>query len=182
MPNVGDTKDIHGRSYIYLNPAASSGDTTGTSGTWRLRVDDTGTFVPGGGGGGGTTDLSVTATTAVAISAGQLVYINSSGQLDLADASSISTATVAGMAIQTVGAGSPCKYVRNMVEDFYYASSLVDTTPANLTPGVTYYLSTTPGNWTATPDTTTAGAVVRACGVAVDNDKMSIEIQTATVI
>ena len=135
----------------------------------------------GGGGGGGTTDLSVTATTAVAISAGQLVRINSSGQLDLADASSISTATVAGMAIQTAGVGAPCKYVRNMVEDFYYAGSFVDTSPANLTPGATY-LSTTAGNWTTTPDTTTTGAVVRSCGVAVDNDKMSIEIQSATVI
>ena len=181
MPNVGDTKDIYGRSYIYLNPAASSGDTVGTVGTWRLRVDDTGT-PSGGGGGGGTTDLSVTATTAVAISAGQLVRINSSGQLDLADASSISTATVAGMAIQTAGVGAPCKYVRNMVEDFYYAGSFVDGSPANLTPGATYYLSTTAGNWTTTPDTTTSGAVVRSCGVAVDTDKMSIEIQSATVI
>ena len=181
MPNVGDTKDIFGRSYIYLNPAASSGDTVGTSGTWRLRVDDTGT-PSGGGGGGGSTDLSVTATTAVDIAAGQLVRINSSGLLDLADASSISTATVAGMAIETKLAGSVCKYVRNMVEDFYTAGSYVDGSPTNLTPGATYYLSTTAGNWTTTPDTTTSGAVVRSCGVAVDTDKMSIEIQSATVI
>ena len=180
MPNVGDTKDIFGRSYIYLNPATTSGDTVGTSGTWRLREDDTGT--PSGGGGGGTTDLSVTATTAVAITIGQLVRIDSNGLLDLADASSITTATVAGMAMQTADAGNPCKYVRNMVEDFYYAGSLVDGTPTNLTPGATYYLSTTAGNWTTTPDTTTSGAVVRSCGVAVDTDKMSIEIQSATVI
>ena len=181
MPNVGDTKDIFGRSYIYLNPAATSGDTTGTAGTWRLREDDTGTPDPGGGGGG-TTDLSVTAIAAVAIDAGQLVRINSSGELELADASSITTATVAGMAIQTVDAAAPCKYVRNMVEAFYYAGALVDGSPTNLTPGATYYLSTTAGNWTTTPDTTTSGAVVRACGVAVDTDKMSIEIQSATVI
>ena len=69
MPNVGDTKDKFGRSYIYLNPAAASGDTVGTVGTWRLRVDDTGT--PSGGGGGGTTDLYVTAIAAVDIDAGQ---------------------------------------------------------------------------------------------------------------
>ena len=180
MPNVGDTKDKFGRSYIYLNPAAASGDTVGTVGTWRLRIDDTGT--PSGGGGGGTTDLSVTAIAAVDIDAGQLVFIDSSGQLDLADASSISTATVAGMAMETKTAGAACKYVRNMVEDFYYAGSFVDSSPANLTPGATYYLSTTAGNWTTTPDTTTAGAVVRSCGVAVDTDKMSIEIQSATVI
>ena len=180
MPNVGDTKDKFGRSYIYLNPAAASGDTVGTVGTWRLRVDDIGT--PSGGGGGGTTDLSVTAIAAVDIDAGQLVRIDSNGKLDLADASSVATGTVAGMAIEAKSAAAPCKYVRNMVEDFYYASSFVDGTPTNLTPGTTYYLSTTPGNWTTTPDTTTAGAVVRSCGVAVDTDKMSIEIQSATVI
>ena len=179
MPNVGDTKDKFGRSYIYLNPEASSGDTVGTIGTWRLRVDDTGTP---SGGGGGSADLSVTAITAVDINAGQLVYINASGELDLADASSVATATVAGMAMETKTASSPCKYVRNMVEDFFYANLYVDTTPSNLTPGATYYLSTTPGNWTTTPDTTTAGAVVRSCGVAVDTNKMSIEIQSATVI
>ena len=181
MPNVGDTKEFNGRSYIYLNPATDSGDTTGTVGTWRLRVDDTGT-PSGGGGGGGSTDLSATAITAVNIAAGQLVRINSSGQLDLADASSISTATVAGMALETIAAGAACKFVRNEVVDFYYAGSYVDGSPTNLTPGATYYLSTTAGNWTTTPDTTTSGAVVRSCGIAVDNDKMSIEIQTATVI
>ena len=181
MPNVGDTKDKFGRSYIYLNPAAASGDTVGTVGTWRLRVDDIGT-PPDGGGGGGIADLSATAIAGVNIGAGQLVRINSSGNLELADASSISTATVAGMAMETKTAGAACKYVRNMVEDFFYASQFVDTTPTNLTPGTTYYLSTTPGNWTTTPDTTTAGAVVRSCGVAVDTDKMSIEIQSATVI
>ena len=181
MPNVGDTKDKNGRSYIYLNPPTAGGDNVGTVGTWRLRIDDTGTPASGGGGGG-STDLSVTAIAGVDIDAGQLVRINSSGQLELADASAVSTATVAGMAIETKSAAAPCKYVRNMVEDFYYAGSFVDGSPSNLTPGATYYLSTTPGNWTTTPDTTTAGAVVRSCGVAVDTDKMSIEIQSATVI
>tara|TARA_R110002012_G_scaffold113834_1_gene259934 strand:+ start:40 stop:588 length:549 start_codon:yes stop_codon:yes gene_type:complete len=182
MPNVGDTKDKFGRSYIYLNPATESGDTVGTVGTWRLRVDDTGTPSGGGGGGGGTTDLSATAIAAVNISAGQLVRIDSTGKLDLADASSIATGTVAGMAMETKSAAAPCKYVSNMIQDFFFAGSFVDGSPTNLTPGITYYLSTTPGNWTTTPDTTTAGAVVRSCGVAVDTDKMSIEIQSATVI
>ena len=182
MPNVGDTKDKFGRSYIYLNPATAGGDNVGTVGTWRLRVDDTSTPAGGGGGGGGTTDLSVTATAGVNISAGQLVRINSSSELELADASAVSTANVAGMAMETKASGEACKYVRNMVEDFFYAGSFVDGTPSNLTPGATYYLSTTAGNWTTTPDTPPAGAVVRSCGVAVDTNKMSVEIQSATVI
>ena len=159
MPNVGDTKDKNGRSYIYLNPATAGGDTVGTVGTWRLRIDDTGT--PAGGGGGGSTELSVTAIAGVDRDAGHLGRINSSGQLELADASAVSTATVAGMAIETKSAAAPCKYARNRVEDFYYEGSFVDGSPTNLTPGATYYLSTTAGNWTTTHDTTTAGAVVR---------------------
>ena len=182
MPNVGDTKDKFGRSYIYLNPATAGGDNVGTVGTWRLRIDDTGTPADPGGGGGGTTDLSVTAIAAVDIDAGQLVRVNSSSQLVLADATSFANSVVAGMALETKIAGAECKYTRNVVEDFFYAGLYVDGSPTSLTPGITYYLSTTPGNWTATPDTTTTGAVVRSCGVAAAGDKMSIEIQSATVI
>ena len=180
MPNVGDTKDRFGRSYIYLNPETTSGDTVGTVGTWRLRIDDTGT--PSGGGGDDGPDLTVTAVAAVDIAAGQLVRVNSSSQLILADATSFANSVVAGMAIESKLAGAECKYTRNVVEDFFYAGLYVDGSPTNLTPGITYYLSTTPGNWTATPDTSTTGAVVRACGVAAAGDKMSIEIQSATVI
>ena len=181
MPNVGDTKDKNGRSYIYLNPETTSGDTVGTVGTWRLRVDDTGTPTGGGGGDDGP-DLTVTAIAAVNIAAGQLVRINSDSKLVLADATSFANSVVAGMALETKLADAECKYTRNVVEDFFYAGSLVDGSPTNLTAGITYYLSTTPGNWTTTPDTTTTGAVVRACGVAAAGDKMSIEIQSATVI
>ena len=181
MPNVGDTKDRFGRSYIYLNPETTSGDTVGTVGTWRLRIDDTGT-PSGGGGGDDGADLTVTAIAAVDIAAGQLVRVNSSSQLVLADATSFANSVVAGMAMETKLAGAECKYTRNVVEDFFYAGLYVDGSPTNLTPGITYYLSTPPGNWTATPDTSTTGAVGRSCGVAAAGDKMSIEIQSATVI
>ena len=178
MPNVGETKNKFGRSYIYLNPETSSGDTVGTVGTWRLRVDDTSTQP----GGGGAADLTVSAIAAVDIAAGQLVRINSESKLVLADATSFANSVAAGMALETKLAGAECKYTRNVVEDFFYSGSFVDGSPTNLTPGITYYLSTTPGNWTATPDTSTTGAVVRACGIAAAGDKMSIEIQSATVI
>ena len=186
MPVIGETKDRFGRSYIYLNPSPttfSEPQFSGTVGCWRLRVDDTSTPDPGGGGGGGgDADLSVTGTAAVNIEPGQLLYLNGSNQLDLASASSITTANVVGMAKAAAAAGEDCTYTRNVAEDFFYAGTLVDGTPGNLTPGTVYYLSTTPGNWTATPDTTTSGAVVRSCGLAVDIGKMSIEIQVATVI
>ena len=183
MPNVGDTKTRFGREYIFLDPDPDSSAVTGTLGVWRLRVDDTNTPSPDNpGGGGGDADLSVSAVAGVPISAGQLVYINSSGFADLASASALSTAAVAGMATNTVTAGGTVNYTRNTIEDFFYSGSLVDGNPTNLSPGQPYFLSTTPGNWTTTPDTTTSGAVVRSCGIAAEIAKMSIEIQSITAV
>ena len=172
-----------GRQYIYLDPAPESRNysAVGTLGTWRLRVDDTNTPDPGGGGGGDA-DLSVTGIAGVAIEKGQLLYLNGTGQLELASAASVNTAAVVGMSISSSAPGEECTYTRNVAEPFFYSTTLVDGGPGNLTPGATYFLSTTPGNWTATPDTTTSGAVVVACGIAVEIAKMSIEIQNATVI
>ena len=177
---AGDTKTKFGREYIYLNPPSDSG--LPTLGTWRLREDDNGTPPVGGGGGGGTVDLSQNGTAGEAITAGQLLRTNGTGQLVLASAASISTANVIGVATNSVASGGVVNYTRNTVEDFFSSGSIVDGNPGNLTPGTIYYLSTTPGNWTATPDTTTSGAVVRSCGIATEINKMSIEIQTATVI
>lgn len=177
---VGDTKERFGRQYIYLNPASEAG--LPTLGTWRLREDDNGTPPVDGGGGGGDVDLSQNGTAGEAIVAGQLLRTNGTGQMVLASAASITTSNVVGMAITSASAGGVVKYTRNTVEDFFSAASLVDGAPGNLTPGTIYFLSTTPGNWTSTPDTTTSGAVVRSCGIATELNKMSIEIQTATVI
>ena len=178
---VGDTKERFGRQYIYLNPASSEG--LPTLGTWRLREDDNGTPpINGGGGGGGSADLSQNGTAGETIIAGQLLRTNGTGQLVLASAASVSTANVVGVATTAGTAGGPVSYTRNTVEDFFSSAAIVDGAPGNLSPGTIYFLSTTPGNWTSTPDTTTPGAVVRSCGIATEINKMSIEIQTATVI
>ena len=49
-----------------------------------------------GGGGGGSADLSTTGDSREQPSLGHLLYIDSSGDLQLADASSIATANVVG--------------------------------------------------------------------------------------
>ena len=181
MPNPGDTTERFGRSYIFLNPEPNG---LGTVGTWRIRVDDTGT-PPVDGGGGGDVDLSsraIVAPGSPAVVAGNLLYLNSSGQVELADASSITTSVVAGMAIEGKAAGELVEFTRNETKDIFDVASVIDGSPTFLTPGATYFLSTNPGKWTTTPDTTTSGVVVRACGLAIDNNKMTIEIQNATVI
>ena len=185
MPNIGDTTERFGREYIFLNPPSTSPSADAYSvGTWRLRVDDIGT-PPIDGGGGGNTDLSFRAPVAAdspAIGIGNLVYIDSAGNMRLADASSVTTANVAGMAVTTGNPGDLVNFSRNEVESIFNVNLVVDGAPSFLTPGSMYYLSTTPGKWTTTPDTTTPGAVVRACGTAVDSNDMSVEIQVSTVI
>lgn len=181
MANVGDTKERFGRSYIYLNPPPSG---LGTIGTWRIRRDDTGT-PPVDGGGGGDTDLSFRAVVAPGspdIKLGNLVYLNATGQVELASAASIETSAVAGMAIEAKSAGELIEFTRNETEQIFNVNLVVDGAPAFLVPGEVYFLSTTPGNWTTAPDTTTAGAVVRSCGTALDTNQMSIEIQIATTV
>ena len=126
-------------------------------------------------------DLSQNGTVGEAITAGQLLRTNGTGQLVLASAASISTATVIGVATNSVASGGVVNYTRNTVEDSSPLARLWMAAQAT-TPGTIYYLSTTPGNWTTTPDTSTSGAVVLACGIALAETEMSIEIQTATVI
>ena len=180
MASAGDTKERFGRSYIYLIPTGNEFDI----GTWRVRIDDNGTPPPGGGGGGDA-DLSFEAVVAAdetAMNIGQLIYLDSIGQARKASASSFGTSQVAGMVVTPGNPGEACKFTRNEIAEIFNTTLYVDGAPALLTAGTTYYLSTTPGNWTPTPDTTTPGAVVRSCGLAIDGSRMSIEVQNETVI
>ncbi len=49
---------------------------------------------------------------AAAIEAGQAVYVNSDGKVDLADANGVGTTTFRGIALETVGAGQPVSILR----------------------------------------------------------------------
>lgn len=176
MSNVGDTKSKFGRQYIYLNPDPSLTEFTNAAlGHWRLAVDDTGTPPVG---------LSFRAPVAAnspAIAVGNLIYIDSAGDMRLADASTYDTSVVAGMAVTAGTPGQSVSYARNEIETMYNISTLIDGAPMNLVANQTYYLSTNPGKWTTSPDTTTTGAVVRICGTAITQTEMAVEIQNATI-
>lgn len=180
MAEIGELRTRFGREYIYLNPEPNG---PGTVGTWRLRIDDSGTPIdpdnPDQGGGSATRG---TGTAAIDLVVGQLVYVQANGLINLASAANEATANAVGMVEESKTAGEEVFFISNTIADLFNVGTLVDGSPAGLIPGVTYYLSTTPGNWTTTPDTTTVGAVVRSCGVAIDPSKMSVEIQTGTVL
>ena len=173
MAQPGDVRERFGRSYIYMNPTPElNRSAPGTVGTWRIRTDDTGTPPIDGPGGA---DLTFSAIVAGSddVVVGNLVYLDNNGEARLASATSMATAKVAGMAVQSGAPGELIKISRNEPEDIFTVSLVVDGVTNIPDSGTIYYLSTNPGKWTTTPDTTTEGAVVRSCGLAIEANRMS---------
>ena len=174
MPSVGDTKIEFSRAWVYLQPGGQG------PGTWRLTGDDNVS----------TPDADPSAFLFTAVMApgniaavGSLLYLNASGQAVLADASSLSSSKVAGAATTVATAGATVTYTSSLPITGLSPSTIVDGSPANLTPGDLYYLSSVvPGNYTTTPDTTTPGAVLIQVGVALDTNEMNIEVSAPLVI
>jgi hypothetical protein len=175
MPAIGDTQVKFDRTYIWLkgNPNAP--------GAWRLTGNDN---TPGANQDQSKLEMNGTvASSRATIAANQLVYINSAGAIDLADASAIATGRVAGAAIADAIANGPITYARNMAVNVINPTVVIDGAPSVLETGKYYYLSaTTPGNYTRTPDTSTTGAVLVQVGLALDTANMTIEIQEPLVI
>ena len=183
MSDPGDLKVRFGRSYIFLNPDTSIPTPEDSRvGTWRLAGDDT---PPGPGPGpspsGGLGFKSIV-KEAGGITRGQLVYVDDDGA-KLAKADAYSTAQVAGVAFTSAALDEEITITRNEAVDFFNVNNLVDNDTGFLDVGELYYLSSnTAGNWTRTPDVTTAGTVVAQVGIAVGPNKMSIEVQPPIVI
>lgn len=174
MPSVGDTKLEFGRAWVYLQPGGQG------PATWRLTGDDNAVTESED-----TSEFLFTATMAPGniATVGSLLYLNSSGQAALADASSLTTARVAGAATTAANAGTQVTYTSSLPITGISAASVVDGSPSNLVPGTIYYLSSVvPGNYTTTPDTTTTGNVLIQVGVAIDTNEMNIEVSAPLVI
>ena len=175
MPAIGDTQVKFNRTYIWLkgNPNAP--------GAWRLTGNDN---TPGANQDQSALEINGTvASTRATILANQLVYVNSAGAIDLADASAIATGKVAGAAIANAIASGPITYTRNLPVNVINPTVVIDGAPTALESGKYYYLSgVTPGNYTRTPDTTTSGAVLVQVGLAIDTANMLIEVQEPLVI
>ena len=175
MPAIGDTQVKFDRTYIWLKGNANA------PGAWRLTGNDN---TPGASQDQSALQVTGTvASTRATILANQLVYVNSSGAIDLADASAIATGRVAGAAIATAIANGPITYTRNTQVNITNPTAVVEGAPSTLEIGKYYYLSaTSPGNYTRTPDTSTTGAVLVQVGLALDTANMTIEVQDPLVI
>lgn len=108
----------------------------------------------------------LTKTAAVAITAGQVVYVNASDQLALADNdASTTTATAVGVALNSCAANQPCSY----------ATEGNVTFNAVLTAGTIYVLSSTAGGIAPAADLASADYVT-IVGVASSTTNMKIHM------
>ena len=177
MPSIGEGKTKFGRSYVYLNPQVNS--QYSSTGVWRLTNQDISSGVD-------SSDLIKSAQVAAgspSIAAGQPIYIDSTGKAQLADASALTTARVAGLATTAASANSFVSYTRNQASTLANINSLVDNVSNGLLEaGKYYWLSVNAGKLTRTPDTSTTGAVLVQIGLALSTNEIQIEIQAPVVI
>lgn len=136
--------------------AGSSGEIPALDGTGKLDTS----FMPVGVGAD-----SITAIAGEALSAGDLVYFNGTGQVLKADATSI-TKAARGYVISAVSNGASATV-------FFDDSN---TGLSGLTAGSTYYLSATPGAATTTAPTT-SGQIVQEVGFATSATNLRVNIQ-----
>ena len=132
------------------------------------------------GSGGGDTYLDrheITANETIAI--GQPVYVSGNNTVNLADADSITTSHVLGLAETGGSANSTINVLSSGIVTLADWTSV--TGSATLTPGAVYYLSDTVGQLTTTPPSGDGDAVV-SCGLAITTTKMDIEINEIAVL
>lgn len=174
MPTIGEYRNRFNRNYIWVIPNEKG------PGTWRLTADDEGD-TPGPGPEINYFQAFVDNETP-RIEAGMLVYINDLGNAALASAASITTGRPVGVAVNTAVANALINITTNEVIQLTNVSEVVEGAPASLETGRYYWLSTEPGKFTRTPDTTTTGAVLVQVGLGTDSSEMQIEIQNPLVI
>lgn len=98
---------------------------------------------------------AVTINSGEALTAGDYVYVAAGGTVFKADNSAIGKAAI-GYVLSSVGSG--------VAVTVYFDDN--NTGVTGKTPGTKYYISSTAGGVTASPDTTTAGKIVQAVGTA----------------
>lgn len=109
-----------------------------------------------------------TATAAAAITAGQILYLNSSGQAALADANALASAEVVGMAVCNAAAGQAVSYIA----DGRCAMGTI------LTAGAIYVLSSTAGGLCPAADLSST-EYTSIVGVATSTSVLSVKINNS---
>jgi hypothetical protein len=150
-----------GATSEYAGKATSAG--AGDAGEFPI-LDGSGkldiTLMPNGVGAD-----SITATAGEALTAGDFVYINGSGGVMKADATTYAKRAMGYVLTSVANAGTATVYFDES-----------NTSLSSLTPGTKYFLSATAGQATVTAPTT-AGQFVQALGVATSAASLHVNIQ-----
>lgn len=152
-----------GTQQVYTGKTISTGATDAGE---FLTLDSTGkidvSMLPNGVGADATTYVAGEALTA-----GNFVYINALGQVLKADATLLAKAARGYVLTGVANAGQATVYFDE-----------ANTSVIGLTPGATYYLSTTPGGVTTTPPTLNgSGNIVQELGFASSATNIHVNIQ-----
>ena len=112
----------------------------------------------------GFTDRKMTMTAGTTAAKGQLIILNSSGEMVLADASTADTANrLVGIALEAIASGKEGKVL---------LSGIYETT--GLTAGDILYMDTTAGSWSASKPGA-SGQIVRVLGYALSTTQFYFE-------
>jgi len=178
MPNLGDTRNVFGRSYIFRNPNSELGPAVYALSSKDLvpvDEDDDVEIISGSGVYDASAPVSAQRGTPLAFSA--------TGTLIPARANSLATSNVVGLALDSANPGQTVSFTSDADLSFPGIATLTDEGNAVFEVGGRYYLSATnPGNFTLTPDTTTTGSVVITLATALSTDRVAIEISQPVVI
>lgn len=173
MPQIGDTKTLFGRTYVYTNPDQALGP-----GTWRLADHPEGAPSTGESAASLVYGQATVAEDGSVIKKGMLVRLDGTGKAYPALASSEDTSRVVGVAIDQVTTGQVVRFTTNTSFDMFNADTITDEGNLQLEIGRPYYLSAiNPGFWTLNPRSDQHPYVVLQCGIAVDQNYMAVDIQ-----
>lgn len=106
---------------------------------------------------------------------GQPLYTRSSGNLDLAQANSLGTSKVAGLALNNASGGTSVNYELDGVVTQSDWTQVIGQT--NLSPGSTYFLSPAIAGKLTTIAPEVGGELVVKVGVALDSSTLNLEIE-----
>lgn len=113
------------------------------------------------------------------INVGQPVFVSANNTVNLADASTLNTSHVLGLAVTDASTNTAVQVLSDGKVERNDWTSIVGT--SNLVAGATYYLGTTAGKMTTAPPTGDNEHVVR-CGTAVSATKFDIEINEVAIL
>lgn len=173
-PEIGATKTVFGRKYVYMNPDQAIGP-----GCWRLADSPSGATANDEAASSSVYGQATVADDSPLIEQGMLVRLSTTGKAYPALATTAENARVVGVAMDRTVSGQVVRFTTNTSFEIFNADKITDEGSLFLEIGLPYYLSSeSAGKWTLNPSSNSHDYLTLQCGIAVDMYHMSVDIQT----